>query len=63
MNAFELSRSEVKTKLTNALQAYKLAKKKANNWRNEFLDSLAEALSKDKGTTPEAEEKRLKQIK
>ena len=39
-----------------------MAKTKADNWRNEFLDSLAEALSKDKDTTPEAEEKTLKQI-
>ncbi len=62
MNAFDLSRTEVNIELKNALQAYKLAKTKADNWRNEFLDSLAEALSKEKGTSPEAEEKTLKQI-
>ena len=48
--------------MTKALQDYKLAKKKANVWRNKFLDSLVEACAKNFGTTTEAEERLLKEI-
>jgi hypothetical protein len=61
-NAFELTKPEIDDGLTKALQDYKLAKTKAINWRNEFLDSLVEARAKENGTTSEAEEKSLKQI-
>ena len=43
MNAFELLRSEINDELIKALQDYKLAKRKADFWRDEFLDSLVEA--------------------
>ena len=61
-NAFDLTLVEINDGLTRALQDYKLAKTKVINWRNKFLDSLVEARSKENGTTPEAEEKSLKQI-
>jgi endonuclease/exonuclease/phosphatase family metal-dependent hydrolase len=62
MDAFTITIDEIEIELTNALQEYKQAKKKASNWRSEFLDSLVEARAKHKGTTVEAEEKSLKQI-
>ena len=62
MKAFERSKIEIEDELTKALQDYKLAKRKADNWRNEFLNSLVEARAKDKGTNPESEDKSLKQI-
>jgi hypothetical protein len=36
---------------------------KAGNWRDNFLDSMVKSRAKDKGTSPESEEKSLKQIK
>ena len=62
MEALRASQTTANEHLNNAFKVYKKAKKKADNWRNEFLDSLAAARAKANGTTVEAEEKSMKQI-
>ena len=53
---------EADTQLGAAQGAYRLAKKEASMWRNEFLSSLAESRSQRKSTTVEGEEKCLQQV-
>lgn len=62
MEALKNTLTQANTRLDLAHKNYRKAKEKADNWRNEFLDSLAEARAKDKDTTIEAEEKSIKQI-
>ena len=62
MKALKASKETAELKLNKAYKFYRKAKKKATNWRNEFVDSLVEAKAKANGTTVEAEEKSMKQI-
>ena len=63
MEALRVTQSTAKQQLDLAFKVYRKAKKKADNWRDEFLDSLAAAQAKTNGTTVEVEEKSMKQIK
>ena len=49
MEAFTITPTEIHNDLTNALLEYLHAKKKAYNWRSDFLDSLVAARVKDNG--------------
>jgi hypothetical protein len=53
---------QVEIRLTQACKAYKKATKSAGVWRNDFLESLAEAKAEKKGTDTAKELKSLLQI-
>ena len=62
-DALENDLEQVETYIKVADQNYKLVRKLAALWRNDFLDELAEAKADKKGTEPVKEElKSLKQV-
>jgi hypothetical protein len=61
-DALENDLEQVEIYLKVAEKDYKVAKKSAALWRNDFLDELAKAKADKKGTEPEKELKSLKQV-
>ena len=53
---------QLEDQLNAAYTRYKQAKQQATIWREEFLEGIARAKAKDKGTDPETEVKQLKTI-
>ena len=61
-NALEMDRTGAAFELAEAHKAYRIAKKNAIVWRDEFLVSLAEAKSQKNGTTVDKELKSLRHV-
>ena len=57
-----MSIPQIEDKLNVAYKEYKEAKKKAERWRNEFMEDLAEARSLAKDTDKDKELKQLRTI-